>query len=103
MGFLVQMRQSIKCGTVKNHEITNLHKDLVQILESTSLPPARHQPNLSTQIINQEKAKNPEIRSNSQQIISNCLGLSTPMNPGLREVDLIPSCKRGSDKINMLK
>ena len=31
-----------------------------------------------------------------------CLGLCT-QNPGLREVDLELSPKRGSDKINMLK
>ena len=42
------------------------------------------------------------MRSNSQQIVSYCLGLHT-QNPGLREVDLEPSPKRGSDKINMLK
>ena len=42
------------------------------------------------------------MRSNSQQIVSYCLGLRT-QNPGLREVDLEPSPKRGSDKIKMLK
>ena len=42
------------------------------------------------------------MRSNSQQIISYCLGLCT-QNPGLREVDLKPSPERGSDKINTLK
>ena len=70
------------------------------------LPPARHQPYLSSssiQRINQKKkAKNPEIRFNSQQIASYCLGLRT-QNPGLREVDLEPNPKTGSDKINMLK
>ena len=40
------------------------------------------------------------MRSNFQQIVSYCLGLRT-QNPGLREVDLEPSPKRGSDKINM--
>ena len=49
--FLIQMRQSNKCGTVRK---------------------------------------------------SYCLGLHT-QNPGLTEVDLEPSLKRGSDKINMLK
>ena len=52
--------------------------------------------------INQKKAKNPEMRFNSQQIVLYCLSLHT-QNPGLREVDLEPSPKRGSDKINMLK
>ena len=79
--------------------------DLVQALESASLPPARHQPHLlipSAQTINHKKAKNPEMRFNSQQIESYCLGLRT-QNPRLREVDLVPSPKRGSDKIKMLK
>ena len=74
-------------------------------LSQYPLPPARHQPHLlipSAQTTNQKKAKNPEMRFNSQQIVSYCLGLRT-QNPGLREVDLEPSPKRGSDKINMLK
>ena len=45
---------------------------------------------------------NPESRSNFQQIVSYCLGLRT-QKPGLREVDLESSPKRGSVKINMLK
>ena len=51
---------------------------------------------------NQKKAENAEIRFSSQQIVSYCLGLHT-QNPGLRQVDLEPSSKRGIDKINMLK
>ena len=42
------------------------------------------------------------MRFNFQQIVSYCLGLHT-QNAGLRKVDLEPSLKRGSDKINMLK
>ena len=42
------------------------------------------------------------MRFSSQQMVSYCLGLCT-QNPGLREVDLEPSHKRGSDKINVLK
>ena len=42
------------------------------------------------------------MRFNFQQIVSYCLGLHTK-NPVLREVDLEPSPKTGSDKINMLK
>ena len=42
------------------------------------------------------------MRFNSQQIISYGLGLRT-QNPRLKEVDLEPSPKRDSDKINMLK
>ena len=49
-----------------------------------------------------KKKKNPEMRSNSQQIVSYCLGLRT-QNPGLRAVVLEPSLKRGSDKTKMLK
>ena len=56
----------------------------------------------SAQIVNQKKAKNPEIRLNCQQIVSYCLDLRT-QNPELREVDLEPSPKKGSDKINLLK
>ena len=69
------------------------------------LPPARHQLHLlipCTQTINQEKVKKPEMRFNSQQIEPYCLGLPS-QNPGLREVYLEPSLKRGSVKINMLK
>ena len=41
-------------------------------------------------------------RPNFQQIVLYCLGLHT-QKPGLRQVDLEPSPKGGSDKINMLK
>ena len=74
-------------------------------LESISLSPARHQPHLlipPVETINQEKSKNSQMKSNFQQILSYCLGLHT-QNPGIREVDLEPSPKRGSDKINILK
>ena len=57
---------------------------------------------VSTQTSNHKKAKNPEIWFNSQQIVSYCLGLRT-QNPALKEVDLEPSPKRGSDKINILQ
>ena len=52
--------------------------------------------------LTRKKKKNPEIRFNSQQIVSYCLGLHI-QSPRLREVDLEPSPKRRSDKINMLK
>ena len=73
-------------------------------LSQHPLPPGRHQPHLlipSAQS-NSQKTKNPEMRFTFQQIVSYCLGLHT-QNPGLREVDLEASPKRGSDKINMLK
>ena len=41
------------------------------------------------------------MRSNFQQIVLYCLGLHT-QSPELKEVDLEPSPKRGSDKISML-
>ena len=65
----------------------------------------RHQPHVlipSTKTINQKKAKNQEIRFNSHEIVLYSLGLRTE-NRGPREVELEPSPKRGSDKINMLK
>ena len=79
--------------------------DLVWALESASPASCKTPTTFIDSIrqkINQKKAKNPEMRFNSQQIVSYCLGLRT-QNPGLREVDLEPSPKRGSDKINMLK
>ena len=42
------------------------------------------------------------MRFNFQQMASYCFSLRT-QNPGLRKVDLEPSPKRGSDKINMQK
>ena len=68
------------------------------------LPPARHQPHPlipSSQTINQEEAKNYEKRTNFHEIVSYCLGVHR-QNPGLRQVDLEPSPKRVSDKINRL-
>ena len=104
MAFLVQIRQSNKCGSVRNDEIIKLTLWIwCEPLTQHALPAARHQPHLlipSAQTINQEKTNNPEMRSNFQQTISYCLGLHL-QNPGLREVDLEPSPKRGSDKINM--
>ena len=85
----IQLTLGIWCGPLSQHP----------------LPPARHQPHLlipSTQTINQKKAKNTEIRFNSQQIISYSFGLHT-QNTGLREGYLEPSRNRGCDKINMLK
>ena len=106
--FLVQMRQSNKCGSVTNDEIFNSHLASViwcRPMSQHHLLPARHQPHLfiaSPQTINQKKAKNPEMRFNSQQIVSYCRGLWT-QNPRLTEADLEPSPNRGSDNINILK
>ena len=60
--------------------------DLLWAFESASLPPAKHQAHLlipSAHTINQKKSKNPEMRFNSQQIISYRLGLRT-QSSGLR-------------------
>ena len=102
--FLVQMKQSDKCGSVRNDDIFNLHLgsgagpwvSIPCLLQDSSNIYWFHPP----KTINQERTKNPEMRSNFQQIISYCLGLRT-QNSGLTEVDLKPSPKRGSDKINM--
>ena len=42
------------------------------------------------------------MRSDFQQILKYWLGLRS-LDPGLRELDLEPSPKTGSDKINILK
>ena len=57
---------------------------------------------MKEQLTTAQKQNKKQKKSNSQQIISYCFGLCT-QNPGLREVDLKPSPKRGSDKINRLK
>ena len=78
---------------------------MVLALESASPASWKTPPNLlipSVQTNSLKKTKNPEMRFNFQQIVTYCLGICT-QNPGLRKVDLAPSCKRGSKKINMLK
>ena len=83
----IQLTLGIGCGHLTQHP----------------LPRASHQPHLlisSAQPINQKKTKSPEMRLNSKQIVSYCLGLCT-QNPGLREADLEHSPERGSDKINI--
>ena len=106
MAFLAQMRQSNKRGSVKNVEIISLHLgygvgpwvSIPYPLQDTSHIYWFH----PLKTINQEKEKNSEMRSNFQQIILHCLGLHT-WCPGLTEVDLEPSPKRGIDEINMQK
>ena len=103
--FLVQMRQSNKCGKVRNDEISTYTWDLVRALESASrfLQDTSHIYwfHLPKQLT-RKKPNKPEMRFNSQQIVPYCLGLCT-QNPGLREIDLESRPKWGSDKINMLK
>ena len=79
--------------------------DLVPTLELASPASCKRQTTFidSIRLNNQpKKAKNPEMRFSSQKIVSYCLGIGK-QNPVLREVDLEPSPKNGSDKINMLK
>ena len=106
MEFLVQMRETNKCGSVRNVEIINLQLgsgagpwvSIPCLLRDISHIYWFHLP----KTINQEKTKNSEMRLNFQQILSYCLGLHT-QNPGLREVNLESILKRGSDKINKQK
>ena len=76
--------------------------DLVWALESAS-PASCKTPATSIDSIhpNNHPRRNKRFRKNTK-LISYCLGLCT-QNPGLREVDLEPSPKRGSDKINRLR
>ena len=99
MAFLVQMRQSNKCGSVRNDEIINLHLgsgagpwvSIPYLLQDTSHICWFHPP----KTINQEKTKNPEMRSNFQQILSYCLDLRT-QNPGTKTINplRLPYLKR---------
>ena len=84
MVFLGQMRQSYKSGSVRNHEIISLHLGSCVPFSQDPLPPARHQLQLfvpSAQTINEEKKKNPEMRSNFQ---TNHIILSRPTYTELR-------------------
>ena len=85
----IQLTFGIWCGLLNQHPLS----------------PARHNPKTftsSTQRIIQKETKNPEKRSNFCQVLLYCVGLRT-QNPGLREVDLEPSPKRGTGKINRLR
>ena len=93
IAFLVQRRQSNKCGSARNVETFYLHLGCV-VGPNLLIPSAKK--------INQEKGKNPEMRPNSQQIVLHCLHLYTH-NPEVREVDLKPIPRRSSVKIHMLK
>ena len=104
--FLVKIRQSNKCGSVRNDKIFNLHLgsgtgprvSILCLLKDISHIYRFHRPKQLTR----KKTKSPELIFNSQQILSYCLRLCT-QNPGLRELDLKSSPKRGSDTVNMLK
>ena len=106
MIFLAQMRQCNGCGSVRNDEIFNLHLGsgagpwvrIPRILLHSRHIHWLHLPKQWTK----KKQKNPQKISNSQLITLYCLGLHT-QNPEHRQVDLEPSFKRGSDKINRLQ
>ena len=85
----MQMRQCNGCGSVRNVIFSSHLGSGADLLIS------------STQTIISGETKNPEKRSNSQQIISYCLSEHTH-NSGLREVDMEPSPKRDSDKKKQL-
>ena len=99
------MKQSNKCGSLRNDEIINLHLgsgacpwiSISCLLQDTSHICWFHPP----KTINQEKTKKPEMRSNFQQVVSYCLGLRT-QNLTLWEVDLEPSAKRRTNRTRAL-
>ena len=97
--FLIQMKQFNKCGRVRNEEIFNLHLAFgagPRVRIPCLLQGNRHiywfhplkQVTRKKQRT-QKKGSTPNKEQNQQ-------------NPGLREVDLEPSPKRCSEKINML-
>ena len=102
---LAEMGHCNGCGSVRNVLYSTHTWDLLRALESVS-PASCKTPATSIDSIRPNnhlrRNKNLERRSSSQQIKSYCLGPPT-QNPGLREVDLEPSLKRGSDKINRLR
>ena len=102
---LVQMGQCDRCGSVRNDVIFNSHLEsgagpwvsIPCLLQDTNHIYWYHLPKM----INQEKTQNSEMRSNLQQIGLYYLGLCT-QNPGLTEVDLEPSAKRGTNMTRAL-
>ena len=108
MTYLVQMRQSNKYGSVRNDKIPTYPCNLVQALESAS-PASCKTPSTFINSIcsNNQPGKIKESRneiqlSTNRIVLAYCLGLPT-QNLGVRELDLKPSHKKNSDKINMLK
>ena len=101
---LVQMKPSNGSGSVKNNERFNLHFSasiLISIpclLQDTSCIHQFHPPKQLTK----KKQKILKKSETFLEIASYCFALCT-QKPALREVDLEPSPKGGSDKINMLR
>ena len=106
MTFLVKMRQSNKCVSVKTDEIINLHSgsdvspwiSIPCLLQETSHIYWFYAQKQSTM----KKTKNSEMRYNFQKMVLHAT-LATYTERWVREVDLESSPNRGSDKINMLK
>ena len=108
MTYLVQMRQSNKCGSVRNDKIPTYPCNLVQALESAS-PASCKTPSTFTNSICSSTRKNQRVQKwdsalnkSNCTVLAYCLGPPT-QNLGLRELDLKPSHKKNSDTINMLK
>ena len=80
--------------------------DLVKALESVSpascKTPVTFIDSIRHKQLTKKKQKNGKMRFNFQEMVLHCLVLCT-QNPGLRQVDLELTPKRGSHKINMLK
>ena len=101
------MRQSNKCGSVRTDEIINLHLEYSMTLESAfpafcKIPVTfidsigqNNQPGKKT-----KKSRN-EIKLPTRSFILPWHTYKEPRGP--REIDLEPSPKRDSHKINMLK
>ena len=101
--FLVHIRQYNKCGSIRNGE--SYTRENLRALEPASPASNKTQTTFINSIRHKNqpgKSKESRMRSNSQQIVSYCLGVSTK-KPGLREVGLEFIRKRGSDEINMMK
>ena len=106
MTFLVKMRQSNKCVSVKTDEIINLHSgsdvspwiSIPCLLQETSHIYWFYAQKQSAM----KKTKNSEMRYNFQKMVLHAT-LATYTERWVREVDLESSPNRGSDKINMLK
>ena len=105
--FLVQMRQSNKCGSVRIDAIFNLHLGcgagpwvtISCLLQDTSNIYWFHLPKQLTR----KKQRTRKRDSTPKKSYRTTLLPLCTQNRELREVDLEPSRKRGSDMINMLK
>ena len=79
--------------------------DMVLALQSASPASWKTTPTFINSIRPKKQPEKKKERRNEIQLPTNRIVLPWPMsqNPGLKEVDLEPNPKRGSNKINMLK